>query len=188
MAYVVDLDAIRRLPETGAGAIDQIIDKCRDTIDNFNYQRTDEIADGELTVEHAMRDIVAGHPRDDMTHVYGYAIEVFCEYYGRFLQNDKVMPWNRGYDKLDEQLRAAGVTDGLPLAMVAWDPPLPVPGLTDFPRIGTFDNETCCRAAAQYAAAMPALAESEYRSSALQMLGWFRQACTNDRGVVVFYY
>ena len=187
MAYRVDLDAIRRLPDTGAAVIDKI-DKCRDEIENHDYQWTRQIAAGRPTMEQAMRDIVAGRLRDDAPAEYGYAIKVFCEYYGTFLDNAEVCPWNRGYEILDEELRAAGVTDGLPLTMLGWDPPIPVPGNTDFPAIGTFDNETCRRAGAQYAAAMPTLAESEYRSAALQMGRWFRQACDRDRAVVVFYH
>jgi hypothetical protein len=82
----------------------------------------------------------------------------------------------------------AGVTELRPASFIGWDPPIPLSVRPDFPSITTFDTQACRGGAAQYAAAMPALADSPWRRTVMQIAGWLRHGRDTGRGLVVFCY
>ena len=105
------------------------------------------------------------------------------------LANDEMCPFGfTELKELDAVLGEAGVTEVRPASFVGWDPPIPLSERPDFPSITTFDTEACRAAAAQYTAAIPALADSEWRSTVMQIAGWLRQSRDTGRGLVMFCY
>jgi hypothetical protein len=176
--YLTDLAAVRRLPVSGAGLIDEIVAHQRDHIDHSNPG-----------VERAMRAIVSGQLYDDGAwgSTFGYAVEQFCEYYGSMQVNTEVMPTSFGaLEELDAVLREAGVTELRPASFIGWDPPIALPERPDFPSITTFDTQVCRRAATQYAAAIPGLADYEWRRTVVQIAGWLRRSRDTGQGLVLF--
>jgi hypothetical protein len=188
MPYQVDLAAVQLLGSGAAGdTIEEIIDKQSEVIDIRNCQMADL---GESpTLDEAMRQIGRGHLDELDGFMYGYAIEQFCEFYGRMLRNDQWSPTRfRVIDEVDATLRTVGVTQALPHDFNTWNPPIPIRSTSDFPVISTFDTAACERAAAQYARAIPALAESEWRSPVAQVASWLRHCRDRGAALVVFLY
>jgi hypothetical protein len=180
MPYLTDLAAIRRLQTSGAGVIDEIVARQRDHIDHSNPG-----------VERAMRAIVSGDLYDDDADgsTFGYAVEQFCDYYGSLQVNTEVYPFGfKALKELDAALCEAGVTELLPASFIGWDPPIPLSERPDFPSITTFDAQVCRGGAAQYAAALPALSDSPWRRTVIQIAGWLRQSRDTGHGLVVFCY
>jgi hypothetical protein len=180
MPYLTDLAAIRRLQTSGACVIEEIVARQRDRIDH-----------AKPGVEHAMRAIVRGHLYEDGTggSTFGYAVEQFCDYYGKMQVNTEMCPFGfNALKELDAMLRETGVTELLPASFIGWDPPIPLSERPDFPSITTFDVQVCRGGAAQYAAAIPALADSPWRRTVMQVAGWLRQSRDTGRGLVLFCY
>jgi hypothetical protein len=180
MPYLTDLAAIRRLPINGADLIDEIVLRQRDHIDH-----------SVPGVERAMRAIVSGQLYDDEQcgATFGYAVEQFCDFYGEMLVNTTVMPFRlKAVREFDVAVREVGVTTLVPASFIGWDPPIPLPEQPDFPSITTFDAEACRAGAAEYTAVIPALAESEWRRTAVQITGWLRQSRDTGQGLVLFCY
>jgi hypothetical protein len=80
------------------------------------------------------------------------------------------------------------VTEALPSELCRWNPPIPIPPPVDYPVTSTFDGAAGEHAAAQYARAIRALADSEWRSPVVQVASWLRHCRDGGAALVVFLY
>jgi hypothetical protein len=115
-------------------------------IEEIVARQRDHIDHSEPGVEQAMRAIVRGHLYEDDTggSTFGYAVERFCDYYGKMQANTEVCPFGfNALRELDAALREAGVTELLSASFIGWDPPIPLSERPDFPSITTFDAQVC---------------------------------------------
>jgi hypothetical protein len=189
MPYRADLAAIQQFTGGGGDTVEKIIEQQAEEIGHLNCQLLDIADEGSPTLEEAMRQIARGDIPEDNAYMHACAVEQLCGFYGRMLVNDQWCPTKfRVVRELDEQLRAAGVTEALPDDLCTWKPPIPIPRTFDFPMISTVDTATCERAAKQYARAIPTLAESEWRSAGVQVASWLRQCRDRGEALVVFCY
>jgi len=137
--YLVDLDELRRVVGSGDAAL---LERARERApDTFAEPERDE-DDEEVSVGTALRHLVMGEPpQADSAHQYGYALEHLCAVLGRGLDAGwwEAIRW--------PVLDATGMSEVLDSG-----PPVPLPKIADFPRIGFLEPPAIAALAARAAA------------------------------------
>ncbi len=145
-----------------------------------------------ITGRQAMTHILMGERYSEaFGFVYGYALEILCEYFGELLPNEEWsamrMAW---FDQVDETLASAGVgSSELRVTNLFFrTPPIPLPEIQDFPGIGYVTK-------AEIGAVLSAISEGrlagvsdlEVRESLDQLRGWLQVSAGSGRDLVTFY-
>jgi hypothetical protein len=161
--YLVDLGKLR-------GAIGGRDDKLRRQICGrfkAELERADEwfdtqIASGAPSRRDALRAVIEGGPFDERYGFqYGYAYEMICQHFGKFLNNDRVSSFRGDWlETVDAGLGKLGMTVKVTSFMYG-SMPRPLPRPDDFPGYGEWTRADCHAALAQWDASAPRRSEVE---------------------------
>lgn len=156
-----------------------------DAVKSLERDRYDEEATwdpevmGEISLGDALRHLVMGEPLDaGSAHQYGYALCEVCTYMGTLLQPDC---WSG--------VRWSAIEDcGLVELMTTTGPPVPLPSIEDFPRIGHIRRDQLPLYLDAATTKATAVSDVELKELLDEFIGWLETAIDNSVDIVLIYH
>ena len=172
--YAVDLQRLRSaFGSNDTQLLDEIAETCREAFAESNEWFATEIANGALTREAALAELIRGtlSAAESSAFQYGYALETLCRHVGTQLETD--MLGEIGGIGLADELATSG-------------PPVPIPPPDDFPVMGYLTHQQAAAELHRIAASPPSHPEPSVRLAIEQLRSCLEHASRQRVDLVAF--
>jgi hypothetical protein len=190
-AYAVRLAEVERV--FGSRDAD-LYAKLLDEFDHeFDSDECDEDDEDEPTLAEALREMIEGEPmREWYGHKYGYALEILCRNYGKWLPNSEFTAMrNEWIDEVDRGLIESGIPEetlGVGRHITFRGSPVVIPRPEDWPSIGFLKLAEIIPALRALEVADLTALNREVKDSIEQLRGWLETSERSGCDLVCFYY
>ncbi|MCB9565680.1 MAG: hypothetical protein H6710_00360 [Myxococcales bacterium] len=180
--YLVDLERARGAIGSGDDKLlRQIGGRFKADLARADEWFSSEIERGAPTRHDALRAVIEGGPFDARYGFqYGYAYEMICRHFGRYLNNNAFSPFRGDWlEEVDRGLGTLGIDALRVTTFMYGGPPAPLPRPSDFPGYGEWSAERCAEGLAQWQATTPearAAVEPMVLDAIAACVEWTREA------------
>ncbi len=192
--YLVDLTRLRATIGSRDDKLRrQICGRFKDELARADDYFSGEIAAGAPTRRDAVKAVFEGGPFDKRYGFqYGYAYELICRHFGKYLDNNCFSPYRGSWlEDVDAGMKQLGISAVKVSTFMYGGPPDPLPRPDDFPGHGEWSETQCRDLVAQWDASTDrrAAVDGEVLAAIASCVGWARAALAKPgSGVAGFGY